>query len=237
MHSQQTPLQQHSALHQQHQTTYFSYSHVPPPHAYALPVSPTISKPPRGRPRIKDAKKKRDENRPKKPMTAYFCFLHHFREAYKRDNPEKKAVKDTTKVAGEKWKEMTDEEKAPYVEKAKQLRAEYEVQKAEYEKELEKTRKPKKPLTGYFLFMADFRKQYKDEHPEEKGVQKLTQAAGMKWKNMTEEEKLPYNEKAQILREEFNRKKAEGSEAPTAAEAESDPAACQEPCQEPCPAP
>ncbi|CAN1325378.1 High mobility group B protein 7 [Linum perenne] len=63
--------------------------------------------------------------------------------------------------------------------------------------------KPKRPLTAYFIFMADFRKEYKEANPDCKEPKKVAKDAGEKWKSMSEEEKKPYIEKAAQLKADF----------------------------------
>ncbi|KAL6882643.1 hypothetical protein ACP4OV_011333 [Aristida adscensionis] len=52
--------------------------------------------------------------------------------------------------------------------------------------------KPKRGLTPFFAFLAEFRPQYLEKHPEAKGVAAVTKAAGEKWRSMTDEEKAQY---------------------------------------------
>ncbi|XP_028767057.1 high mobility group B protein 7 [Neltuma alba] len=71
-------------------------------------------------------KKGKDPNKPKRPPTAFFVFLEEFRKSFKEANPDSKDVKRVGKEAGEKWKSLSDEEKKPYVDRAAELKAEYE---------------------------------------------------------------------------------------------------------------
>ncbi|CAN0888205.1 High mobility group B protein 7 [Linum grandiflorum] len=71
--------------------------------------------------------------------------------------------------------------------------------------------KPKRPPTAYFIFMADFRKEYKEANPDCKEAKQVVKDAGAKWSSMTEEEKKPYNEKAAQLKADF----AKGMDAET----------------------
>ncbi|KMT02550.1 hypothetical protein BVRB_9g202370 [Beta vulgaris subsp. vulgaris] len=64
---------------------------------------------------------------------------------------------------------------------------------------------PKRPMTAYFVFMEEFRKVYKEEHPESKGVKEFAKEAGAKWKALTDEEKKPYQEKAAELKVEYEK--------------------------------
>ena len=62
---------------------------------------------------------------PPRPPTAYFMFLGHFRKEFKLKNPEVKGIKDMSKEAGAKWRDMDKSEKEPYEEKAKAAKQEY----------------------------------------------------------------------------------------------------------------
>ncbi|CAN6240502.1 unnamed protein product [Urochloa humidicola] len=53
---------------------------------------------------------------------------------------------------------------------------------------------PKRGLTPFFAFLAEFRPQYLEKHPESKGVKDVTKAAGEKWRSMSDEEKAKYRE-------------------------------------------
>ncbi|GFP94338.1 high mobility group b protein 3 [Phtheirospermum japonicum] len=65
--------------------------------------------------------------------------------------------------------------------------------------------KPKRPASAFFVFMEDFRKQYKEKHPKNKSVAAVGKAGGDKWKSLSEEEKAPYVAKAEKRKEEYER--------------------------------
>ncbi|KAL3718153.1 hypothetical protein ACJRO7_003308 [Eucalyptus globulus] len=73
----------------------------------------------------KKSKKGKDANAPKRPATAFFVFMDDFRKVYKEANPDSKGVKEVAKQGGEKWKSMSDEEKKPYLDKASELKVEF----------------------------------------------------------------------------------------------------------------
>ncbi|NP_001105108.2 nucleosome/chromatin assembly factor D [Zea mays] len=50
----------------------------------------------------------------------------------------------------------------------------------------------KRGLTPFFAFLAEFRPQYLEKHPELKGVKEVSKAAGEKWRSMSDEEKAKY---------------------------------------------
>ncbi|KAJ4884562.1 high mobility group B protein 7-like [Raphanus sativus] len=82
-------------------------------------------------PKAKRVRKAKDEkkssasnNKPKRPLTAFFIFMNDFCKTFKEENPSSN-VKDVAKQGGEKWKSLTEEEKKVYLDKAAELKAEY----------------------------------------------------------------------------------------------------------------
>ncbi|EOY07223.1 hypothetical protein QUC31_011456 [Theobroma cacao] len=90
---------------------------------------------------IRKAKKERramkDPNKPKRPPSAFFVFLEEFRATFKKENPNVKAVSAVGKAAGEKWKSLSEDEKAPYEAKAAKRKADYEKQMNAYNRKQE----------------------------------------------------------------------------------------------------
>ncbi|KAJ1693652.1 hypothetical protein LUZ63_010350 [Rhynchospora breviuscula] len=66
----------------------------------------------------------------KRPPSAFFVFMEKFRVEYKESHPNNKSVAVVGKAGGAKWKSMSEQEKAPYVEKAAKLKSDYEKLKA-----------------------------------------------------------------------------------------------------------
>ena len=52
-------------------------------------------------------KKKKDENAPKRPMSAFMLYMNEVRDKIKSDNPGI-AFTDIAKKGGELWKSLTD---------------------------------------------------------------------------------------------------------------------------------
>lgn len=77
-------------------------------------------------------KKPRDSSKPKRPMSAYFFFLEWFRNDLKQkkkdgeDAPTK--IGDVAKLAGEKWKTMSNDDKKPFVALHEKARKSYDEQ-------------------------------------------------------------------------------------------------------------
>ncbi|XVE56289.1 hypothetical protein DITRI_Ditri03aG0226700 [Diplodiscus trichospermus] len=77
--------------------------------------------------------------------------------------------------------------------------------------------KPKRPASAFFVFMEEFREQYKKDHPKNKSVAAVGKAGGDKWKSLSQAEKQPYVAKAEKRKAEYeknmkayNKKQAEG---------------------------
>ncbi|KAF1813016.1 nucleosome binding protein [Eremomyces bilateralis CBS 781.70] len=79
----------------------------------------------------KPEKRKKDPNAPKRGLSAYMFFANDNRDKVREDNPGIK-FGDVGKALGEKWKELTDKDKAPYEAKAKVDKKRYEDEKAAY---------------------------------------------------------------------------------------------------------
>ncbi|CAH8271591.1 unnamed protein product [Arabidopsis lyrata] len=82
-------------------------------------------------PKPKRLKKTNDEkkssstsNKPKRPLTAFFIFMNDFRKTFKTEHNGSFA-KDAAKIGGEKWMSLTEDEKKVYLDKAAELKAEY----------------------------------------------------------------------------------------------------------------
>ncbi|XP_076884670.1 high mobility group B protein 3-like [Bidens hawaiensis] len=65
--------------------------------------------------------------------------------------------------------------------------------------------KPKRPASAFFVFMEEFRKQFKEENPNNKSVAAVGKAGGAKWKAMSDSEKAPYVAKADKRKKEYEK--------------------------------
>ena len=82
----------------------------------------------------KDKAAAKDPLKPKRPASAFFVFMEDFRKTYKEKHPNSKSVADVGKAGGARWKQLTKEEKTPYVEKAEKRKVEYEKNMKAYNK-------------------------------------------------------------------------------------------------------
>ncbi|GAB4814016.1 hypothetical protein N2152v2_001062 [Parachlorella kessleri] len=87
----------------------------------------------KGEKKEKKTKAKKDPNAPKRGLTAYILYSNAVRDEVKKENPEAK-MGELSKIIGEKWKGLTDEEKAPFQKKAEADKERYAKEKAAYDK-------------------------------------------------------------------------------------------------------
>jgi len=157
-----------------------------------------------------------DPNAPKRPLSGYLMWLASgVRDKLLSENKGKK-VSEVLKTCGDRWSKMSAKEKKVWQDKSKQetniwnekmeayrktssfksfqrRKQEAEMMKVKNAKKPKdiNTNKPKKPLTGFFRFVSDFRK----NHSEMK-VTEVTKAAGAEWKVLSEAGKKKYMDAA-----------------------------------------
>ncbi|KAM6574260.1 hypothetical protein CsatA_022587 [Cannabis sativa] len=69
--------------------------------------------------------------------------------------------------------------------------------KAKMEKKAKKDpNKPKRPPSAFFVFLEEFRKEFKRDNPNVKAVSAVGKAGGERWKSLTPADKAPYEAKA-----------------------------------------
>jgi len=73
----------------------------------------------------------RDANKPKRPGTAFMLFMGDFRKEMAGKEPEG-GVAALAKLGGERWRNMTEEDKKPYVEKQNVEKIRYEANMEDY---------------------------------------------------------------------------------------------------------
>ncbi|KAK6127589.1 hypothetical protein DH2020_038665 [Rehmannia glutinosa] len=89
-----------------------------------------------GKKPVKKGKPVKDPNKPKRPASAFFVFMEEFRKTYKEKHPNNKSVAAVGKAGGDKWKSLSEAEKAPFVAKAEKRKVEYEKNLQAYNKKI-----------------------------------------------------------------------------------------------------
>ena len=175
---------------------------------------------------------------PKKPVGgAYGQFTSEKRAEFQKELVGQKAS-EVSKLASERWKKLSDAQKAVYQKK-------YEAAKEKYDKDLAvfeaaggvkekiarkgkdaKVKKakdpdaPKRPAGGaYGIFLAENRDKIIKTLPKGYKITDISKAAGVQWKALSEKEQKPYQEKYQKKNAEYKAameeyKKLRGKDAP-----------------------
>jgi len=161
----------------------------------------------------------KDASAPKRPLSGYFQWAGENRERVQSEHGSL-SLAEVTKKLGEMWRELPAGEKSGYEEKAK---SEMEAYKIKFEK-YKKTKKyaeheknlleynikmtykpfgkdenmPKRAQTGYMLFAAAERPKISLENDGKK-VTEIMALVAKAWKELSEDEKKPYNDKAKKI--------------------------------------
>lgn len=154
--------------------------------------------PRRGRKMVEKKKRKR-HTWVKRPTTAYLYFVSKYRETLKEAGEVVPKAKIITQACAEKWRNMCDDEKEPFLELSRRDRERWQRDKA-LEKKPRDPNRPKRPPSAYFLFLAEFRKSYAGKSDPAK---EITKKAGEAWNALTDVEKTPYYRDAQVIRNKW----------------------------------
>jgi len=164
---------------------------------------------------------------PKKPTNAYWIFLAENRAALTKEAGSASGPA-VGKVAGAKWKSMTETLKAPYDKKAAEYKAAYEKAMEEFKaqggvagkrrqekadkkaaggnkraKKDKDPNKPKKPQSAYWLFLAENRAAITKEVGT--SMPAVAKKGGERWKVLDQKSKVPFEKKAAELRAEYDK--------------------------------
>jgi len=156
-------------------------------------------------------KKLKDPNAPKRPMSGYFMWMASGVRDKLLAEMGGKDVAKIMKICGERWSKMAEEQKKVWQDKSKREKDAYAKKMVAYKKtdsfkefEIKKRdtkvkgkkkpkdkNKPKRPLSGFFRFVRDFRKR----NPQLK-LTEVTKTAGQKWQVLDAAKKKAYMDAA-----------------------------------------
>jgi hypothetical protein len=148
----------------------------------------------------KSEKKAKDKNAPKNAMSAYIIFSQDMRPIVKKEQPTLDA-KDTLRALGAMWKKVDDKTKAKYQELAENDKKRFKSEMENYvPNEVEKTNKdtkkskkpkdaPKHAKSAYMFYCAEMRGTVKEENPEMK-PQDILSELGRRWKTVKDTESV-----------------------------------------------
>jgi len=120
-------------------------------------------------------------------------------------------IAEISRRCGEIWKTMTDREKAPYYEMAEEDKSRYEKQMLDWRPgqifqgtEGRDPGAPKRYMSSYIFFSNDYRPIVREKDPT-LTLPEVSRCLGIAWKNLTAEQRLPYERRANEDKERYNR--------------------------------
>jgi hypothetical protein len=170
---------------------------------------------------VRSAKKPKDQNAPKRPLSAYFLFVGENRASYVKKNPDM-SVTEVMKGMAAAWSNLSDAAKKPYEKSADKSREAYTKKREKYVmstsykkhqaavKEWKKAQgnkpfrkdanRPKRPASAYLLFVnAERPGMMKDGL----SVTEVASKAAKMWKRMGAGEKEKWEKKANSAKSKY----------------------------------
>lgn len=173
--------------------------------------------------------------RPKQFLTPWQIYFTEELHKLKEVNPDVTLnVAHFSHEAGKRYAALSEEERAPYIERSQALKKEYQVKLEEWksnltpedireenvframQRRLGKSRRanmkdpnaPKRPSSAYFIFLRELRNNpalAEEVLHGEQDATKISVLAAAKWREYTEDTKRPYIEKANQERAEYDK--------------------------------
>lgn len=177
---------------------------------------------------------KKDANKPKGRMSSYVYFVQTCREEKKKNPGGTIGFAEFSKECSEKWKALNTKDKKRFDDMAAKDKIRYDKQMANYvpsddedskgtkRKHKKDPNAPKRPLSGFFHFCAEFRAGIKEENPSFT-IGDVAKALGKKWEQQTKRGK--YDSLAKKDKERYEKemtaykKSGDGASSPKKAKA------------------
>jgi len=154
----------------------------------------------------------------KRPMNAYLIFNKEMRPKYLQTNPNMN-VAEISKAIGDKWKNLTEEERIKYVDLAESLKTKFHLEHPDYvytrrtkadshpdlssdnesykrkKKKHKKANAPKHPMSAFLFYLTAVRPDYSEKYPGNT-VGTISRIIAERWRSLTPEERAPYEKQA-----------------------------------------
>ncbi|MGA0164444.1 MAG: hypothetical protein ACO3LE_09440 [Bdellovibrionota bacterium] len=159
-----------------------------------------------GKKMTKTKKEKRDPDAPKAAKNAFIFFCGENREKVKNEDTKLKPT-EITKKLGEMWRELDDEDKEEYQNKAKEDKERFDGEMEDYEpkdgfrcpKKSPKKDKttPKRARSAYIFFCGENREEVTKKLVKDgKEKKEVLAVLGKMWRELDDDEKKPYDKMA-----------------------------------------
>jgi len=146
--------------------------------------------------------------KPKRNRSAFILFSIDLRTKIKNKELEDLNPNDKFVKIAEMWKEISDEERKIYEERARKEKERYTVELNDFCKIFpsEPIQRPrnhiKKPCNAYGFYLRAMKEEIRKEHPKMRMCEVL-RVVSEKWKNLTPDDKQIYEKKAEAGRKNF----------------------------------
>merc|ERR1719375_1860971 len=166
-------------------------------------------------PKRRKQKKWKDPNKPKRAMSAFFCYSQAERPNVKANHPEA-SFGDVARILSSQYKALSEKDMKKWVKKAEQDKIRYQEEMKHYvpmddptgggkrKKAKKDPNAPKRNMSAYFLFSVHIRPTVKDENPEA-AFGDIARIISAKYKALGDDERKEWEEKAAEDKERYQR--------------------------------
>ncbi|KAG9269389.1 high mobility group protein B2-like isoform X2 [Astyanax mexicanus] len=159
----------------------------------------------------------KDANKPKGRTSAYAFFVLSSRDELKKKSPGTSVnFGKFSKKCSEDWKALTPSEKKKFEDLAKADKARYDEEMKSYVppkgmgkmgRKKKDPNAPKRPPSAFFIFCSEHRPAVKSEHPN-LTIGEIAKKLGEKWSKLSTKDRSPFDQKAVLLREKYEKEVA-----------------------------
>mmetsp|Transcript_16566 Transcript_16566/g.45519 ORF Transcript_16566/g.45519 Transcript_16566/m.45519 type:complete len:199 (+) Transcript_16566:107-703(+) len=164
------------------------------------------------------AKKWKDPTKPKRAMSAFFLFSQANRPRVKEENPDI-SFGEVARMLAQEYKQLSEEDMKEWKAKAEEEKERYKSEMEDYvpmedptgggrKKQKKDPNAPKRNMSAYFLYSVHIRPSVKEQNPEA-SFGDVARIISAQFKELTEEEKAVWAEKAAADKERYQREMAE----------------------------
>mmetsp|Transcript_21233 Transcript_21233/g.46335 ORF Transcript_21233/g.46335 Transcript_21233/m.46335 type:complete len:204 (-) Transcript_21233:310-921(-) len=165
-------------------------------------------------PKRRKQKKWKDPNKPKRAMSAFFCYSQAERPNVKITHPDA-SFGDVARILSAQYKALTDKEMKKFVKKAAQDKVRYQEEMKNYipmddptggkrKKAKKDPNAPKRNMSAYFLFSVFVRPSVKEENPEA-AFGDIARIISAQYKTLDAKEREKWDNKAAADKERYQR--------------------------------
>ncbi|KAJ8281031.1 hypothetical protein GJAV_G00062580 [Gymnothorax javanicus] len=156
----------------------------------------------------------KDSGKPRGKASSYAFFVQRCREEHKEQFPGASVnFAEFSKKCSARWKTMSAKEKGKFEEMARMDKLRYDREMKNYvpPKGLGKGGKrkkdpnaPKRPPSAFFVFCSEHRPRIKSENPG-LSIGDTAKKLGEMWAKLSPKDRVPYDQKAAILKEKYEK--------------------------------